>query len=126
MLAFAREGLTHGGKGLGKRKDIGRDQQIGILRPDRVPIDAFGCDGYFRQQIRACQRDAMRCRTTQHNTADHPVRLADLARVQEVTEFLGLLIATDGRRQPHTESSGPDGEGRERAGPCLHVSVGKA
>jgi hypothetical protein len=50
---------AHGGKGVSERKNFGGDQQIGVLGPDRMPIDPFRPDGDFRQQIRrnARQRD---------------------------------------------------------------------
>jgi hypothetical protein len=46
----------------------------------------------------ASQRNALRCGTAQGNAADHPIRLANLARVEEAAEFLDLIVARDRRR----------------------------
>jgi hypothetical protein len=106
MLAFAFERPAHGGKGFGERKNFGGDQQIGVLCPDRMPIDPVRRDGDFRQQIRARQRNALRCGTAQGNSADHPIRLADLARVEEAAEILALIVARGRRRHSHAEAFG--------------------
>ena len=39
MLAFALEGATYRSKGLGERKDVGSDEQIGVLSAYWMPID---------------------------------------------------------------------------------------
>jgi hypothetical protein len=48
MFAFAVEGAADGCEGLGERKYFARDQQIGILRADRMPVHAIGCNRDFR------------------------------------------------------------------------------
>ena len=48
VFAFAVEGAADGSEGLGERKNVARDQQIGILRADRMPVHTIGCNGDFR------------------------------------------------------------------------------
>src|SRR5215469_17494561 len=38
VFAFAVEGPPDGSEGLGERKNFARNQQIGIFRPDRMPV----------------------------------------------------------------------------------------
>jgi len=104
MLAFAVEGVAYGGKGFGERKYLRGDEQVGILRADRMPIDAVGGYRDFWQQIGACQRNALGGEATQGIAADHPVLLRDLSSIEEMTEFLGLGVGRDGRRQSHSKS----------------------
>ena len=69
MLVFAIEGATHRSEGLGERKDVAGDQQVGVLRSDRMPEHAFSRDRDFGHQICARQRDALRGEASQRNAA---------------------------------------------------------
>jgi phosphonate transport system substrate-binding protein len=81
MLAFAFERPAHGGKGLGEWKNFGGDQQIGVLGPDRMPIDPVRRDGDFRQQIREpAQRPALRNRARQRGGSPDPPRQSGARR----------------------------------------------
>ena len=46
VFAFV-EGAADRSSGLGE-ENVGRDQQIGVLRADRMPVHPVGCDGDFR------------------------------------------------------------------------------
>jgi hypothetical protein len=48
VLAFAIDGAAYGSEGLGERKNVGCNQQIGILGPDRMPVNAISGNGDFR------------------------------------------------------------------------------
>jgi hypothetical protein len=48
VFAFAVEGAADCGEGLGERENVARDQEIGILRADRMPVHAIGRNGNFR------------------------------------------------------------------------------
>ena len=104
MLAFPLEGAAYRSEGLGERKDVGGDEQIGVLGAYRMPVDALRCDGDLRHQIGADQRNTLRGETSQRNPADHSILLADVLSIEEATELLGLLISGDGRGQSHPES----------------------
>jgi len=103
MLAFPVEGAAYGSKGFDERKNLGSDEQVGVFGTYRMPIDAVRRNGDFRQQIGACQRNALGSKAAQRNSADHPVLLRDLPGVEEMTEFIGLGIARHGRRQSHSK-----------------------
>ena len=72
MLAFPVERATYRSERPGQRKDVGGDEQIGILGAYRMPIDTFSGDRYFRHQVRACKCYALRREATQCYAADHP------------------------------------------------------
>ncbi len=92
MFAFAVEGAAHRSEGLGERKNVARDQQIGILRADRMPVHAIGCNGDFRHQIGSTQCDTFGGGATQRNPADDPVLCRNLLLIEELTERLSLGI----------------------------------
>ncbi len=48
MFSFAVEGAADRSEGLGERKNFARDQQIGILGADRMPVHTIRCYGDFR------------------------------------------------------------------------------
>jgi hypothetical protein len=48
MFAFAVEGASNRGEGLGERKNVGRNKQIGIFRPDRMPVHTLSGNRDFR------------------------------------------------------------------------------
>ena len=48
VFALAVEGTADRREGLGERKNVARDQQVGILRADRMPVHTIGCNGDFR------------------------------------------------------------------------------
>ena len=101
MLAFPIEGAAHGGKSVGERKNVRSDEQVGVLRADRMPVDAVRRNRDFRHQIGASQRDTPRGEAAQRNVADHTILVRDLLGIEEATELLGLGVGRDGRRQPH-------------------------
>src|SRR5260221_5618748 len=99
MLAFPVERATYRSERPGQRKDVGGDEQIGILGAYRMPIDTFSGDRYFRHQVRACKCYARRREATQCNAADHPVLLGDLLGIHEAAELLGLRLTGHCPRQ---------------------------
>jgi hypothetical protein len=48
VVAFTIEGAQDGSEGLRERKDVARNEQIGILRPYRMPVHAFSSNCDFR------------------------------------------------------------------------------
>jgi hypothetical protein len=48
VLAFAVEGAANGSEGLGERKNVARNKQIGIFRPDRMPVHTLSGNRDFR------------------------------------------------------------------------------
>ena len=48
VFAFAVEGAADGSEGLGERKNVVRNEQIGIFRPDRMPVHTLSGDRHFR------------------------------------------------------------------------------
>jgi hypothetical protein len=48
MFPFAVEGTADGREGLGERKNVARDQQVGILRADWMPVHTIGRNRDFR------------------------------------------------------------------------------
>ena len=48
MFAFAVEGAADGSEGLGERKNVVRNEQIGIFRPYRMPVHTLSGDRDFR------------------------------------------------------------------------------
>ena len=67
MLALALEGPTYRSEGLGKRKDVSGDEQVRVLCPDRMPIDALRRDCDFGHEIGATERQALGRGATQGN-----------------------------------------------------------
>src|SRR5260370_1640164 len=117
MLAFALEGATYRSEGPGERKDVGGDEQIGVLGSYRMPVDALRCYGDRWDQIGARKCDALRGQSPQRNATDHPVLLADLLVIEEDTELLGLVVSGDSRCQSHPE---PFGASALNTLPCTH------
>src|SRR5271156_1631108 len=93
MFTFALKGAADRGEGVGKRKNLTRDQQIGILRADRMPVHALSGNRNFRHQIRSTNGDTFSGGATQRNPADDPVFCRNLLFTEELTELLGLGIA---------------------------------
>ena len=60
VLTLAVERAAHRGEGFGERKDVTGDQQVVVLRADRMPVDALRRDRDLGHQIRARERDAVR------------------------------------------------------------------
>src|SRR5260370_4303826 len=106
MLALPVERATYGGEGLGQRKDLGGDEQVGILGAYRMPIDAFSRNCYFRHQVCTRKCDALRREAAQRNAADHPVFLADVVGIEEAAELLSLGVSRHCRGQSHPKSFG--------------------
>ena len=67
------EGLAHGSKGLGKREDVARNEEVRIVCPHRMPIDPFSRDRDFGHQVRARKRNALLRETAQRDLADNPI-----------------------------------------------------
>jgi hypothetical protein len=98
--ALPVESLAHRGEGIGQREDVTGDEQVGVLGPDGVPVDALRRDGDFGHQIHARQRHAFGREAAERNAADHPVFVGDVLLVEKASELLGLVIGGNGRRQP--------------------------
>src|SRR6266700_1725349 len=106
MLVLAVKAAAHRCKGFGERKDFTADEQIAVLRADRMPEHAICRDRHLGHQIRPCQRNALRGDASQRDAPYHPVLLADAMGVEESAELLSLRVARHGRRQSHAESFG--------------------
>jgi hypothetical protein len=104
MFAFAVEGAADGLEGLGQRKNLPRDKQIGIFRTDRVPIYTVSGNRDFRHEIGSSNRDTFAGNSTQSDAAYDSVFCCNLLLVEELTELLSLGIGRNGRRQPHTKT----------------------
>ena len=103
MFAFVLKGPADRGEGLSQRKDIRSDQQIRIVGSHRVPVDTVRGYGDLRDEIGARECDTFDGKATQDDSPDHSVFLADLTRIEESLEFLGLVIRGDRCRQSHPE-----------------------
>jgi hypothetical protein len=64
VFAFALESQANCSEGLGERKNVARNKQIGILRPDRMPVHTLSSDRDFRHQISLSQGDTFGGGTT--------------------------------------------------------------
>src|SRR6516162_1651451 len=69
-----------------------------------MPIDAFGGNSDFRQQVRPAERDTRSSRAAQRDAADHPVFRRNLLVIQEFAKLLGLKIGRNSRRQSHSKA----------------------
>ena len=97
MLAFALEGAAYRGKGLGERKDVASDEQIGVLSAYWMPVDTLSCYGDLRCQISACQRDPLCSEAPQCNTANHSVLFVNPLGIEEAPKLFCLLVTGDRR-----------------------------
>ena len=97
MLAFALEGATYRGKGLGERKNVASDKQIGVLGAYWMPVDTLSCYGDLRQQISASKCDPLCSDAPQCNTADHSVLFVNPLGIEEAPELFCLLVGGDRR-----------------------------
>jgi len=124
MLIFAIEGTAYGCEGVSKRKDLAADQQVVILGSDRMPKDAFRRYGHFGNQVGFCQSDTLYRGSSQGNSPDDPVLLADLVGIKEAAEFLGLQISRHCCRQSYPETFGADQlDPLPCARPCPHSTM---
>jgi hypothetical protein len=48
VLPFEVEGAADGSEGLGERKNITGNKEIGVFRPDRMPVHTVSRNCYFR------------------------------------------------------------------------------
>ena len=78
MLVLAVKAAAHRCKGFGERKDFTADEQIAVLRADRVPEHAICRDRHLGHQIRPCQRNALRGDASQRDAPYHPNQFRDL------------------------------------------------
>src|ERR1700686_4223932 len=108
MRGLALDGTVDRGEGFGEREDVGRDEQIRILGADGMPIDAFGRDRHFGDEVGPCQRDALFGKAAKGDAADHAILNGDLPLVEETAELLGLAVARYRRREAHAKSVRPD------------------
>src|SRR5271167_1787707 len=104
MSSFALPGATRCGESVGERKDVWSDQKVLILGSDRMPIHTVGSDGDFRYKICAREGDALRCKTPEGDSADHPVLFADLSTVQELAELGRFCVRRDRCGQSYAKS----------------------
>ena len=104
MSSFALPGATRRGESVGERKDVWSDQKVLILGSDRMPIHTVCGDGDFRYEICARKGDALRCKTPEGDSADHPVLFADLSTVQELAELGRFGVRRDRCGQSHAKS----------------------
>src|SRR6185369_9144045 len=86
VFAFAVESTAYRSEGRGEGKNVARDEQIGILDADRVPVHTIGCDSNFRHQIGSTHGDTFAGRAPQRNSADHPVLGRNPFLIEELTE----------------------------------------
>ena len=59
MLVFSVEGAAYRGEGFRERKNVAADEQVAVLGPDRMPIDAFSRDRHFGHQVCAREGNAL-------------------------------------------------------------------
>src|SRR5206468_10402836 len=101
VRAFALERFPYRCKRPGERENLACDQQIGILRSNRMPIDAVMCDRHFRHQIGPSKRHAFDRRTAQCDTANDAVFCRDALPVEKSAEVFLLVLARNGSGEPH-------------------------
>ena len=106
MIALPVEDLAHRGEGLRQRKDLRAHEQVRILGPDRMPIDAVGRDRDLGDEIGAGEGEAVFGEAPQRDAADDAVPLGDPLGVEEEAELLGLGFVRDGRREPDAKPFG--------------------
>ena len=124
MFAFAVESATDCGEGLGEGKNVGRDQQIGILRADRVPVHTIGRDRDFRHQIGSTDCDTFAGRATQRDPADDPVFCRDLLLIEELTERVSLGVGRNRGCQSHSKAKRTSAlDAFARARPCARPAM---
>jgi hypothetical protein len=104
VFPFALEGAAYRGKRVGERKNLARDQKIGIFRPYRMPVHTLGSDRNLWQKIRAAQGYAFGGKPAQCDPADDSVFRCGPLVVEKLTELLGLRIARNGGGKPHPET----------------------
>src|SRR4051812_46846240 len=93
VFSFAVERATDRREGLGERKDVGCDKQIGILGPDRMPVHTIGCNGDFRHYIGSGYGDTFAGDATQRDSAYDSVFGRNLLVIQELTKCVSVGIS---------------------------------
>src|ERR1700747_1028910 len=104
VFAFAIEGAADSREGCGERKDIARNQQIGIFRSDWMPVHTLGSNGHFRHEIGATNCDTFAGGTTQRDPAYDSVFHRNLLLIEKLTEPLCFSVGRNGRCQPHAKT----------------------
>src|SRR6516225_10947426 len=64
VFPFALEGTAYSREGLGERKDVTSNQQIGIGCPNRMPVNTLGSDSDLRYKIGPAKGDTVVGSTT--------------------------------------------------------------
>jgi len=77
----------------GERKDIAGHQQVGIVSPNRMPVDAAVGDCELRHQIGTGDRDAILSEAAHYDPPNHPILVTDLPLIKKPAELrlLGLV-----------------------------------
>src|SRR5262249_3090871 len=101
------KGATRGCKRVGEWKDIRSDQKARILGADRMPIDAVGGGGDFRDKRAAGTCEPFGCKPPKGHATTRPAAFADLRRGQKLAEVLGLRFCGARRCQSHPNSFCP-------------------
>lgn len=117
MLAFALKGAADRGERFGERKNIAGYEQIGIFRPDGVPVNTLSSDRYFRDQVGAAEGDSFVGSAAQRDATDDAVLLRNSLRVEKLTELLGFGIRGNGSGEAHSKpqfTSSPNAIPRSR------------
>jgi hypothetical protein len=104
VFALAFEGAANRSERLGQGKNLARDEQIGILCSDWMPVHALSGNGNFRHEIGPAKGDTFGCRTAQSDPAYDSVFCSNLLLIEELTELLSLGIGGDCGRQAHTKT----------------------
>ena len=104
VFAFAVEGAADRSEGLGERKNVARNKQIGIFRPDRMPVHTRSSNRDFRHEIGSTDGDTFAGNTTQRDPAYDSVLCRNLLLIEELTERFSLGIGRNRGRQSHSKA----------------------
>ena len=93
VRSLADERPAHLGERCGERKDIAGHQQVGIVRPNRMPVDSAVGDCELRHQIGTGDRDAILSEAAHYDPRNHRILVTDLPLIKKPAELrlLGLV-----------------------------------
>src|SRR5258708_5358777 len=84
VFAFAFEGAADSREGLGERKSLVRNQQLGIFCSNRMPVHTLGSNGAFRHESGPSHCDTVAGNPPQRDPASDSVFCRNLLLVEEL------------------------------------------
>ena len=104
MFAFAVEGSPNRREGFCERENVAPDKEIGIFRPDRMPVHPISGNRNFRHEIGSTDGDTFVGGATQRNPSDDTVFCRNLLLIEELTELFSLGVGRNRGGQPHSKT----------------------